>query len=299
MSEDSTATTGMAAATACYAEYRDMLFAVVYSMLGTFADTEDVLQETWLSWAATQHQSAVNPRAYLLRIAVNKAIARLRGLRRSREQYVGPWLPEPLVTGDHAAAGRALRKESVSFALLVVLETLTPLERAVFVLREAFGYSHREIAEILRRNPAAIRQLARRAREHVQSRSQRYMPDPAVHRVVTERFIAAAAGGDLGTLMQVLAPDVALWTDSGGLLRAALRAVTGQDKVARLIAAQSAQLPPGLAYRYLKVNGAPAAVASANGSVYGVLVTEVNPATSQISTLYAILNPQKLANIAG
>jgi RNA polymerase sigma factor (sigma-70 family) len=296
--EGGAGTTDMTAATACYAEHQDMLFALVYNVLGTVTDTEDVLQETWLSWAAKPHVLAANPRAYLLRVAVNQAVARLRSLRRSREHYVGPWLPEPLVTSDDAAAGSALRNEAVSLALLVVLETLTPLERAVFVLREAFGYDYGEIAAILRRSQATIRQLAHRARGHVQSRSPRYKPDPAVHRIATERFIAAAAGGDLSTLMQVLAPDVALWTDGGGVVQAARRVVVGREKVARLIAAQSAAMPRDVVIRYLEVNGDPAALACAAGSAYGVLVTELGTATDRISGLYAVLNPEKLGGVA-
>lgn len=172
-------------------------------MLGSVADTEDVLQETWLAWvsrsAATSAEQITSPRAYLVRIAVNAALARRDAISRRREDYVGPWLPEPLLTDDRAGDGAeiVMRAQSVSLALMVVLETLSPLERTVFVLHEVFGYEHAEIASILDRSPSAVRQLDHRAREHVHARRPRYPADPKVHQRVTERFVTAAAGGDL------------------------------------------------------------------------------------------------------
>jgi RNA polymerase sigma factor (sigma-70 family) len=231
------------AATASFAEHRELLFSVAYNLLGTVTDTEDVLQDTWLAWAAGGREEVANPRAYLLRIAVNQALSRLRRARRSREAYVGPWLPEPLATGTDATDNTE-RAEAVSLAMLVVLETLTPLERTVFVLHEAFGYDHPEIAAILGRSPAAVRQLAHRAREHVQARRPRYQPDPGARRAATERFLAAAVGGDLHALLDALAPDVTLWTDAGGKLRAARRVIQGRDKVARLIVAGATKYRP-------------------------------------------------------
>ena len=200
------------AATRVFTGHRGLLFSVAYNMLGSVADTEDVLQETWLAWVArTQAASGeqiTSPRAYLVRIAVNRALARQASISRRREDYTGPWLPEPLITGDQPgdSAETVVQAESVSIALLVVLETLTPLERAVFVLHEVFGYAHTEIAGILDRSPPAIRQLAHRAREHVHARRPRYRTDPQVRQRVTERFLAAVMGGDLNALMQVLAP---------------------------------------------------------------------------------------------
>ena len=210
-------------ATQVFTGHRELLFSVVYNMLGSVADTEDVLQETWLAWVArTQAASGeqiTSPRAYLVRIAVNRTLARQASIRRRREDYTGPWLPEPLITEDQAgdSAETVVRAESVSIALLVVLETLTPLERAVFVLHEVFGYAHTEIAGILDRSPSAIRQLAHRAREHVHARRPRYQTDPQVRQRVTERFLAAVMGGDLNALMQALAPDVTVWADGGGM----------------------------------------------------------------------------------
>lgn len=231
--------------TRVFVEHRELLFAIVYNILGTVADTEDVLQETWLSWTGRARRSPVedigNPRAYLVRIAVNHALARRAAITRRRESYVGPWLPEPLLdepAADERADDRALRSESVSLAMLVVLESLTPLERAVFVLNEVFGYPHTEIAQVIDRSPAAVRQLAHRAREHVHARRPLYRAHPRVRRQATERFVDAALGGDITALMEILAPDVTVWTDGGGKAGrgAGLRPVRGRDKAARLLA---------------------------------------------------------------
>jgi RNA polymerase sigma-70 factor (ECF subfamily) len=288
-------TNALDAATTVYAEHRELLFAIVYGMLGTVCDTEDVLQDTWLSWAAASRAEIANPRAYLVRIAVNEALSRLQKARRNREEYIGPWLPEPLVTAPDALDS-TLSAESVSMALMVVLETLTPLERAVFVLREAFGFDHAEIASMLRRTPAAVRQVAHRAREHVEARRPRYEPDPDAQRAATERFLAAAFGGDLNALMEVLAPDVALWTDGGGKRRAALRVIQGRDKVARAILAFApGYFPPGqFTIRDGGVNGGPAALVFADGRLYGILSVDLSPADDRIRGLYAVINPDKL-----
>ncbi|GAA2793695.1 sigma-70 family RNA polymerase sigma factor [Nonomuraea dietziae] len=218
-------------------------------MLGSVADTEDVLQEAWLSWASRDQSRIENPRAYLVRIAVNQALAQQSALRRRREAYVGPWLPEPLVAsaGDVAdGSEEVLRAESVSMAMLVVLETLSPLERAVFILHEVFAYAHTEIADMIDRSPSAVRQLAHRARGHVQARRPRHHVDPRVQRQVTERFVAAAFGGDLDALMEMLAPQVTLWSDGGGRSNVASpRPVKGRDKVARLLVSSAAETGRG------------------------------------------------------
>jgi RNA polymerase sigma factor (sigma-70 family) len=282
------------AATASFAEHRELLFSVAYNLLGTVTDTEDVLQDTWLAWAASGREEVANPRAYLLRIAVNQALSRLRRARRSREAYVGPWLPEPLATGTDATDNTE-RAEAVSLAMLVVLETLTPLERTVFVLHEAFGYDHPEIAAILGRSPAAVRQLAHRAREHVQARRPRYQPDPGARRAATERFLAAAVGGDLHALLDALAPDVTLWTDAGGKLRAARRVIQGRDKVARLIVAGATKYRPAdLTIGYAEVNGGPAALLFAGGELFGVLVVDPSEQGDRVRAIYSVVNPDKL-----
>ncbi|WP_049565118.1 RNA polymerase sigma factor SigJ [Nonomuraea sp. SBT364] len=290
------------AATEAFVGYRELLFSIVYNMLGSVADTEDVLQETWLAWAprAGIGDGIANPRAYLVRVAVNAALARQAAISRRRETYVGPWLPEPLVREEpEDAAGPALRAESVSMALLVVLETLTPLERAVFVLHEVFGYAHTEIADILERSPAAVRQVAHRAREHVHARRPRYQADPRVQRQVTERFLAAALGGDLDALMEMLAPDVTLWTDSGGKSRGAvLRPVHGRDKVARLLVGVSTRTPEDLDVRYRTVNGDPSAVLFAHDAPFAAMVIDLTEEGDQVAGVYVVRNPDKLSRVA-
>jgi RNA polymerase sigma-70 factor (ECF subfamily) len=296
-------------ATRVFLSYRELLFSVVYNLLGSVADTEDVLQETWLAWARRSHRPVAdeidNPRAYLVRIAVNQALARQASIGRRRETYVGPWLPEPLVTATSAtsagAAGTgdaAERGESVSMALMVVLETLTPLERAVFVLHEVFGYAHTETAEILGRSASAVRQIAHRAREHVQARRPRYRTDPRQRQQVTEHFLAAVLGGDLGALMQLLAPEVTLWADGGGKARAAgLRPVNGRDKVARLLGTVASRVPEGLEIRYRFVNGDPSALLFADDAPYACLVIDLTSQGDQVRGVYAVTNPDKLSRV--
>lgn len=294
-------------ATQVFSDHRELLFSLVYNMLGSVADTEDVLQETWLSWTSRNQaptgEQIENPRAYLVRIAVNRALAQRAAISRRRETYVGPWLPEPLVgplgdgpvSGD--AADSALRAESVSMALLVVLETLAPLERAVFVLHEVFGYAHTETAEILGRSPSAIRQLAHRAREHVHARRPRYRSDPRLGQLITERFLAATLGGDLEALLEILAPEVTLWGDGGGLAAGGLRPLQGREKVARLLAALAGNFGPGLNVAYRSVNGDPSALLFAGDAPYAVIVLDLVPGGDQVCGVYAVANPEKLSHV--
>ncbi|KIQ64846.1 RNA polymerase subunit sigma-24 [Kitasatospora griseola] len=295
-------------ATREYAEHRELLFSLVYNLLGSVADTEDVLQDTWLAWVARRADAAAepveHPKAYLVRVAVNRALAQQAAVSRRRETYVGPWLPEPLVgpAAEPGAVGdgqaEVERAESVSMALLVVLETLSPLERSAFVLHEVFGYSGAEIAGILGRSPAAVRQLTKRAREHVQARRPRYEPEPAVRRQVTERFLAAALGGDLAALLELLSPEVTLWGDGGGKAPGGLRPLTGRSKVARLLAGLAPRTGRGLEFDWRTVNGAPAVVLSAFGRTFAVLVLDLVPDGDRISGIYAVSNPDKLGGVA-
>ncbi|MGW3866037.1 RNA polymerase sigma factor SigJ, partial [Streptomyces sp. NPDC005047] len=219
--------------------HRPVLLGVAYRMLGRLADAEDVVQEAWLRWSGADRSTVREPRGYLVRVTTRLAIDRLRQIKSRGETYVGPWLPEPYVTdfGDTVpdTAERAVLADSVSLAVLVVLESLSPLERAVFVLREAFGYPYAEIAAMLERGEPAVRQLAGRARKHVDERRPRYDVDPVQRRDLTERFLAAAADGDLAGLMELLAPDVRLVGDSGGKSKAPLRVLESSDKVARFL----------------------------------------------------------------
>ncbi|MGW7422790.1 RNA polymerase sigma factor SigJ [Streptomyces sp. NPDC054813] len=295
------------AATRLFVDHRELLFSVVYNMLGSVADTEDVLQETWLSWSGKNRRGPLpeigNPRAYLVRIAVNHALARRAAVASRRETYVGPWLPEPLVTDATGGlapdtADHMVRSDTVSMAMLVVLETLTPLERAVFVLHEVFGYPHTEIAGMLDRSPASVRQLAHRARAHVHARRPRYRAHPRVRREATERFVSAALGGDLHALMEILAPDVTVWIDGGGVRQAAgLRPVHGREKAARMLAGYATRRAGDLDLHYRRVNGDDAAVLFTGDSPYAVMVMDLTPDGDQVSGVYVVTNPAKLTHV--
>ncbi len=287
-------------ATDVFEEHRPVLMGVAYRMLGRVADAEDVVQEAWLRWSSGDRADVREPRSYLVRITTRLALDRLRQVRSRRETYVGPWLPEPLVTDFGPTAAdteeQAVLADSVSFAVLVVLESLSPLERAVFVLREAFGFPFAEIAATLDRSESAVRQLAARARRHVDERRPRYEVDPAERRDLTERFLAAAAGGDLEGLMSLLAPDVQLVGDSGGKSKAPLRVIESADKVARFLAAVGREGIPELELRFLELNGGPAALALSGGKPDTVFQLEV--ADGRIQRVYLVRNPDKLASLA-
>jgi RNA polymerase sigma-70 factor (ECF subfamily) len=288
-----------------FSDYRELLFSVVYNMLGSVADTEDVLQDTWLSWTSRNAPGRIeieHPRAYLVRIAINHALARREAVSRRRETYVGPWLPEPLVAdqSDRDAADAVVRAESVSMAMLVVLETLTPIERAAFVLREVFGFAHADIAEMLGRNVTSVRQLVHRAREHVHARRPGRPADPRTLRRVTEKFVAAAQhGGDLTGLLELLAPDVTLWSDGGGKRPASLRPIHGRDLIARLIGSPAVtNRIPAMRAEYRWANGDPSAVLFSGNAPFAVVVLDIDPATERIRGIYAVSNPDKLVRIS-
>jgi RNA polymerase sigma-70 factor (TIGR02957 family) len=290
-----------------FTRYRRLLFSVAYQMLGSVADAEDVVQDSWLRWSAADRSDVVDERAYLVQIASRLALDRMDSARARRESYVGPWLPEPLLTGGRPVASgppaadpedAAERGEQVSLALLVVLETLSPAERAVFVLREAFGMPVAEVATALGRTEAAVRQMAHRAKEHVQARRPRFDTDRTAQREVTERFLAAAVGGDVETLLAAMAPGVVLVADGGGRVTAARRPIVGADKVARFLAAvgpQGAELP-GLRVEVADINGAPAVVAwTDDGPFMALQLVLVDGLVEQV---LFVANPEKLAGIA-
>ncbi|MEU8176086.1 RNA polymerase sigma-70 factor [Microbispora hainanensis] len=290
-----------------FTAHRSLLAGVAYRILGSAADAEDVVQEAWLRWAEVDAASVADPKAYLVRVTTNLAIDRLRRVRARREAYVGPWLPEPVLDAPDSGDA-AERADSVELALLVVLETLSPLERAVFVLREAFGFSHGEIAEILGRGEPAVRQLARRARDHVRERRPRFDVDRRERRTITERFIAACVEGDIEGLTTLLAADVRMVGDGGGKARAPLRELTGAMRVARfLVAIASAEgsarflasigASPGekLDVGIAEVNGGPAIVAWLDGrpvTVISLVITD-----GLVDTVYLIANPDKMSRI--
>jgi RNA polymerase sigma-70 factor (ECF subfamily) len=283
-----------------FEEHRPVLMGVAYRMLGRVADAEDVVQEAWLRWSAADRAEVREPRAYLVRVTTRLAIDRLRQVKARGETYVGPWLPEPYVTdfGDTVpdTAERAVLADSVSLAVLVVLESLSPLERAVFVLREAFGYPYADIAAMLDRGEPAVRQLAGRARKHVDERRPRYEVDPAQRRDLTERFLAAAAEGDLAGLMAMLAPDVRLIGDSGGKSQAPLRVLESADNVGRFLVAVAEKGVPEMSFRFLELNGGPAVLILSGDTPDSVLQVDVS--AGRIRSVYIVRNPDKLRSLA-
>ncbi|MEV5420301.1 RNA polymerase sigma-70 factor [Streptomyces albogriseolus] len=287
-------------ATELFEEHRPVLMGVAYRMLGRVADAEDVVQDAWLRWSGGDRTAVREPRGFLVRITTRLAVDRLRQIKARGETYVGPWLPEPCATdfGDTVTdtAERAVLADSVSLAVLVVLETLSPLERAVFVLREAFGYPYADIAAMLDRGEAAVRQLAARARRHVDERRPRYDVDPARRRDLTERFLDAAAGGDLAGLMELLAPDVRLVGDSGGKARAPLRVLDGADHVGRFFVGVAVKGLPDASVRMIELNGGPALLVLSGGKPDTVV--QIDADGDRIRTVYVIRNPDKLAALA-
>ncbi|MFD4858980.1 RNA polymerase sigma-70 factor [Streptomyces atratus] len=288
-------------ATDIFEDHRPVLTGVAYRMLGGIADAEDVVQEAWLRWSSASREEVREPRAFLVRIITRLAIDRLRQVQSRREAYVGPWLPEPLVTDFGPtvpdAAEQAVLADSVSVAVLVVLESLSPLERAVFVLREAFGFPYAEIAATLDRTEVAVRQLAGRARHHVEERKPRYDVDPARRRDLTERFLAAAAGGDIEKLLALLAPDVRLVGDSGGKSKAPLRIIESADKVGRFLFAVTHEQTQDLDIRFLELNGAPGLLVLSDGKPDSVFQVDVRDGL--IQCVYIVRNPDKLTSLTG
>ena len=277
-------------ATEAFLAHRNLLFTVAYEMLGSAADAEDVLQETWLRWAGVDLETVRDQRAYLVRITTRQALGRLRTLGRRKESYVGPWLPEPLLTTPDVAEDVELA-DSVSMAMLLVLETLTPTERAVFVLREVFDLDYDEIAEAVDKSLVAVRQIAHRARAHVAARRPRGVVSPAESRDALKAFQRAVETGELQRLLDILAPDVVLLSDGGGIRQAALAPIVGADQVAQVLGRMSraASLRPA------QVNGYPALIVRIDGEIDTVVAVRIDDGL--VTGLYAVRNPEKLSRM--
>jgi RNA polymerase sigma-70 factor (TIGR02957 family) len=276
-----------------FTTHRRLLFTVAYEMLGSAVDAEDVVQETWLRWADVDRAEVRDPRAYLVRAVTRQALNRMRTVSRRREDYVGEWLPEPLLTSPDVAEDVELA-ESVSIAMLTVLETLGPTERAVFVLREVFDVPYDEVAAAVAKTPAAVRQIAHRAKAHVAARRPRVEVDPGEKRVVVERFQEAVRTGDLQALLDVLAPDVLLVADGGGVVSAARHPIKGAEKVARFLALLG-RLAPGAELGSMWINGEPAVRIDLDGSLDTVVSLVVED--GRVSRIYSVRNPEKLTRL--
>jgi RNA polymerase sigma-70 factor (ECF subfamily) len=281
-------------ATEAFLAHRNLLFTVAYEMLGSAADAEDVLQETWLRWAGVDLGTVRDQRAYLVRITTRQALTRLRTLGRRRESYVGPWLPEPLLTSPDVAEDVELA-DSVSMAMLLVLETLAPTERAVFVLREVFRLGYDEIAEAVDKSPAAVRQIAHRARAHVAARRPRGVASAAETRAALEAFQRAAETGDLQRLLDLLAPDVVLLGDGGGVKQSVPRPIVGADKVGRLLVIGLGRIAGTASLQPAQVNGYPALILRLNGEIDTVVAVRIDDGL--ITGLYGVRNPEKLSHM--
>lgn len=281
-------------ATETFVAHRDLLFTVAYELLGSASDAEDVLQETWMRWADVDLGAVRDHRAYLVRIAARQALGRLRTLGRRRENYVGSWLPEPLLTAPDVAEDVVLA-DSVSMAMLVVLESLNPVERAVFVLREVFDLPYGEIAEAVGRNRASVRQIAHRARSHVAARRPRDPVSPAQTRAALRAFHRAVETGDLQGLLDVLAPEVVLLSDGGGVRKAVPRPVVGARKVARLLVAGWEQVGDRVSIVPVQLNGRPGLVLRLGAELNGVVAVRVEDGL--ITGLYFVHNPEKLSRV--
>jgi RNA polymerase sigma-70 factor (ECF subfamily) len=275
---------------------RPLLFTIAYEILGSATEADDVLQDSFLRWADVDLATVRDTRAYLAQLVTRQSLNALRAQSRRREDYIGPWLPEPLLLDTRDAAADVVLAESVSMAMLVVLETLSPDERAVFVLREVFGFSHDEIASTIGKSTTAVRQMAHRAREHVQSRRKRFEPvDPKVSTEITAQFFTAASTGDIDGLLEMLAEDVVWTADSDGKVSAARRPIVGADRVARVIvgllrvAGEAGRVEPAM------YNNLPALKLYLGDSFEGVITVEI--IDGKITNFYVIRNPEKLAGV--
>ncbi|MFB7208266.1 RNA polymerase sigma-70 factor [Streptomyces sp. NPDC056255] len=281
-------------ATEAFVAHRNLLFTVAYEMLGSAADAEDVLQETWLRWVEVDLEKVQDQRAYLVRITTRQSLNRLRTRSRRKEAYVGPWLPEPVLTAPDVAEDVELA-ESVSMALMLVLETLSPTERAVFVLREVFAVDYDEIAAAVEKTPAAVRQIAHRARRHVDARRPRAAVSASVSRAAVDSFRRALETGDLQGLLDVLAPDVVLLGDGGGIKQAARRPIIGADKVARYLVGGAGKQTATITISPTLANGHPAFLLRLDGVIDGVVAFRIEDA--HITGLYYVRNPEKLTRV--
>ncbi|MEV4539894.1 RNA polymerase sigma-70 factor [Asanoa sp. NPDC049518] len=278
-----------------FAQHRRLLFDVAYRMTGSVADAEDILQEAWLRCRDVDGGRLDNPRAYLVKAVTNLSLNQLTSARARRETYVGPWLPEPVLTAPDAGQ-EAEMAESISMAMLVVLETLTPAERAIFLLHDVFGYNHAEIASILDKSEAAVRQTAVRARAHVAARRPRFDVDQGVRREAVDRFREACAGGDLNAMMELLAPEVICWSDGGGKVTAARRPLEGADNVARWLLGVFAK-PETRNVRLVitEINGGPGILGLADGQPAGAICLDFDG--ERITGVRMQGNPDKLRGL--
>jgi RNA polymerase sigma-70 factor (ECF subfamily) len=273
--------------------YRPLLFSIAYRMLGSAMDAEDVVQEAFLRWQQQDPATVASPKSYLTTVVTHLSIDSLRSARVRREEYIGQWLPEPLVADERAVdADPVALAESLSLAFLTLLERLTPIERAVFLLHDVFSYPFDEIARIVGKSGANCRQIALRARRHLGTGRPRFISHTEEQERLTEQFMRAITSGDLTALLALLADDVVAYSDGGGKVTAARRPVSGADHVGRFFIGFAAKAPPAFALRIATINGQPALVGELDGRLFGVYALEV--AAGRIRAIRVVLNPDKL-----
>lgn len=279
-----------------FQRHRSLLFSIAYRMLGSVADAEDVVQEAYLRWREVPETEVRSPKSYLSAVATRLAIDRLRSARAWREEYIGPWLPEPLVSDrSEELADPAELDESLSMAYLVLLESLNPVERAVFLLREVFDYDYEEISSIVGKGEGNCRQIARRARQAVAARRPRFEHSPEQERRLTEQFVEACVSGDMEGLVGLLSEDVTLWSDGGGKVAAAPYPIHGPERVARFLLGVLRTVPPGFFARLARINGGPGIVGYVEGRPTSVVALEV--ADGRFIGVRIVVNPEKLQAI--
>ncbi|HEY1180366.1 MAG TPA: RNA polymerase sigma factor SigJ [Phytomonospora sp.] len=286
-----------------FEENRAVLRAVAYRMLGSYTEAEDVVQDAWPKWDKASSEKAIeNPRAFLVTVVTRLSLDRLRSAATRHERYTGSWLPEPsteeepVISGTGDPGALAALRDSVSLGMLVLLESLSPLERAAYVLREAFGFGHGEIGEALDRSEASVRQLVKRARAHVAEQRPRFTGDLDKQREVTERFMTASLNGDLASLLEILAPDVTVVTDTDGRVKGNLKPIHGGERAARAYAVTAKDIPPGIEIVYREVNGRLGAMGILGGVPYAAFGFDFD-AEGRILHVYCQANPDKLTRV--
>ncbi|HVF99745.1 MAG TPA: RNA polymerase sigma-70 factor [Chloroflexia bacterium] len=286
--------------TEAFNEHRPLLFSLAYRMLGSVADAEDLVQEAFLRWhratESSDEQAVRSPRSYLCTVVTRLCIDQLRSARVRREVYVGPWLPEPLVEPEDIDPTKELQlADSLSMAFLVLLESLSPEERAVFLLRQAFDYDYAEIARVVNKSEANCRQMVRRAQQHIAERRPRFNATPEQREQMTHTFMQTCANGDMEGLLSLLTQDIVLYSDGGGKAKAATKPVVGASNVARFIFGVLSKAPPGFTADVATVNGQPGIVGYVEGEPYTVLSLDI--ADGRVQGIYIVVNPDKLEHI--
>ncbi len=286
----------MTARTEDFERHRSLLFSIAYRMLGSVTDAEDIVQEAYLRWQEVPEAEVRSPRSYLSAVVTRLSIDRLRSAQAKREKYVGPWLPEPLLSeqAEEVAVPDEL-DDSLSMAFLVLLESLNPVERAVFLLREVFGYDYAEISRLIGKSEANCRQIARRARRSVAARRPRFERSPEQEQRLPQQFLEACMSGDMEGLVGLLSEDVTLWSDGGGKVAAAPYPIHGPERVARFLQGVLRTVPPGFSARPAWVNGGPGVVGYVNGHPMSVVALDV--ADGRLRGVRIVVNPEKLRAI--